>query len=90
MDLSFGYGLDAKVVLVISQVLGYMFSKFVGIKVISEMKKEKRAVWLLGFITFGLVMLGMFAIVPPKLKVLAMFLNGLPLGMVFGIVFSLY
>lgn len=87
-DLSFGFGLDAKVILVISQVLGYMVSKFIGIKIISEMKKEKRALWLVGFITFGLLMLGLFAIVPPKLKVLALFLNGLPLGMVFGIVFS--
>lgn len=87
-NLSLGFELDAKVVLVISQVLGYLLSKFIGIKVISEMKKEKRTLWLVSFITFGLAMLGLFAIVPPKLKVLALFLNGLPLGMVFGIVFS--
>lgn len=87
-DLSLGFGLNAKIILVISQVLGYMVSKFVGIKVISEMKKEKRALWLVCFITFSLLMLGLFAIVPPKLKVVALFFNGLPLGMVFGIVFS--
>jgi len=87
-DLDLGYGLDAKTTLVISQVMGYMLSKFVGIKVISEMKKEKRAVWLVSLITFGLLMLGMFAIAPPKLKVVALFLNGLPLGMIFGLVFS--
>lgn len=87
-DLSIGYGLNAKVILVISQVLGYMVSKFIGIKIISEMKKEKRALWLIGFISFGLAMLGLFAIVPPELKIVAIFLNGLPLGMVFGIVFS--
>lgn len=88
VDLSLGFGLNAKITLVISQVLGYMVSKFIGIKVISEMKKEKRAIWLVCFITFSLAMLGLFAIVPPKLKVLALFFNGLPLGMVFGIVFS--
>ncbi|MBZ4192387.1 DUF5690 family protein [Niabella beijingensis] len=87
-DLDLGYGLDAKTILVISQVLGYMVSKFIGIRVISEMKQEKRTLWLIGFITFGLAMLGLFAVVPPRLKVLALFFNGMPLGMVFGIVFS--
>jgi MFS family permease len=87
-DLDLGYGIDAKTILVISQVMGYMISKFAGIKVISEMKKEKRAIWLVILITFGLLMLGVFAIAPPKLKVLALFLNGLPLGMIFGLVFS--
>lgn len=88
LSLAFGYGLDAKTILVLSQVLGYMVSKFIGIKIISEMPKSKRAKWLIGFISFGLLMLGLFAIVPGKWKILALFLNGLPLGMVFGIVFS--
>ncbi|MGJ7029894.1 DUF5690 family protein [Niabella hirudinis] len=87
-NLDLGHGWDAKTILVISQVLGYMVSKFIGIKVISEMRKEKRTLWLIGFITFGLAMLGLFAVLPPRLKVLALFLNGTPLGMVFGIVFS--
>ncbi|MCH5598187.1 DUF5690 family protein [Niabella ginsengisoli] len=87
-DLDLGKNLNTKTILIISQVLGYLISKFIGIKVISEMKKEKRVQLLILFITFGLAMLGLFAIVPPKFKVLAMFLNGLPLGMVFGIVFS--
>lgn len=87
-DLELGYGLDAKTILVISQVMGYMLSKFAGIKFISEMKKEKRGTWLVVLITFGLLMLGLFAIVPPKLKIVALFLNGLPLGMIFGLVFS--
>lgn len=86
--LFFGYGVDAKTILVISQVLGYMISKFVGIKIISEMPKSKRAKWLIIFISFALLMLGLFAVVPGQWKILALFLNGLPLGMVFGIVFS--
>lgn len=86
--LSFGYGMDAKTLLVISQVIGYMISKFIGIKFISEMPKAKRAKWLILFISFALLMLGLFAVVPGKWKILAIFLNGLPLGMVFGIVFS--
>ena len=35
-------GLDYKVVLVISQVAGYMASKFYGIKFISELKRMGR------------------------------------------------
>lgn len=87
-DLPETFGLNAKIVLVISQVLGYMVSKFAGIKIISEMDKQKRSLWLVGFISFGLAMLGLFAIVPDQWKMVTLFFNGLPLGMVFGIVFS--
>ncbi|MCF3108659.1 DUF5690 family protein [Niabella sp. CC-SYL272] len=87
-DLHLEYGLDAKTMLVISQVLGYMISKFAGIKVISEMQQEKRSRWLIGLVAFGLLMLGLFAVVPPSSKWITIFLNGIPLGMVFGIVFS--
>ncbi|WP_131535652.1 DUF5690 family protein [Pedobacter nototheniae] len=83
-----GFGLDAKTTFVISQVFGYMVSKFMGIKIISEMPKNKRITWLLGLIIFGLAMLGLFAILPDKLKIIALFFNGLPLGIVFGLVFS--
>ena len=86
--LVFGYGVDAKTILVLSQVLGYMVSKFLGIKIISEMPKSKRALWLTVLISFAILMLALFAVVPGKWKILALFLNGLPLGMVFGIVFS--
>lgn len=86
--LVFGYGVDAKTILVLSQVLGYMVSKFLGIKIISEMPKSKRAIVLTGLIFFALLMLALFAIVPAEWKIVALFLNGLPLGMVFGIVFS--
>ena len=87
-DLVFGYGVDAKTIFVLSQVLGYMVSKFLGIKIISEMPKSQRAIWLIVLITFATLMLALFAFVPGKWKILALFLNGLPLGMVFGIVFS--
>ncbi|WP_232804739.1 DUF5690 family protein [Salegentibacter maritimus] len=88
VDLGLSFDVDTKVVLVISQVLGYMLSKFAGIKIISEMAPDKRVKWLVGLVVFGLFMLGAFAVVPPHLKVLAIFLNGLPLGMVFGVVLS--
>lgn len=88
LDLNLGFKADAKTVLVISQVLGYVISKFLGIKLISEMTEAKRTKWLIGFVSFSLLMLLLFAWLPDNLKFLALFLNGLPLGMVFGIVFS--
>ncbi|MEB2774349.1 DUF5690 family protein [Algoriphagus sp. D3-2-R+10] len=87
LDIEF-YGMDLKTVLVISQVLGYMFSKFVGIKLVSEMTSNRRATSLIALVGFGLLMLLAFAVLPMNLKPLALFLNGFPLGMVFGLVFS--
>lgn len=82
----FGFGL--KTVLVVSQLLGYMLSKFIGIKVISETDARHRAVAILGLILAAEAALVGFAYLPLKLKVLMLFLNGLPLGMVFGLVLA--
>ncbi len=87
-DMEVLMDIDPKILLVISQVLGYMISKFIGIKIVSEMSKSSRLYWLIGATTFALAMLGLFAILPSELKFIALFLNGLPLGMIFGIVFS--
>ncbi|MEK6512437.1 DUF5690 family protein [Myroides odoratimimus] len=87
-DMEVMSNVDPKTILVISQVFGYMISKVIGIKIISEMTKSTRLYWLIGATTFGLAMLGLFAILPSHLKFIALFLNGLPLGMIFGIVFS--
>lgn len=81
-------GMHFKTILVISQVIGYMLSKFIGIKVISELDNRRRTWYLIGMVGFGLLMLLAFAVLPSNLKPIALFLNGLPLGMVFGIVFS--
>ncbi len=87
LDYEMG-SLHFKTVLVISQVMGYMLSKFIGIKVVSEMTRERRTWSLLVLVGFGLLMLLAFWWVPPQFKFIAMFFNGLPLGMVFGIVLS--
>ncbi len=80
--------LDYKIVLVISQVFGYTLSKFAGIKVISEMSAAKRAYALLAFIGFAHASLLLFAILPAPYNAVAMFLNGLPLGMIWGLTFG--
>lgn len=82
------FGLGLKTVLVVSQLLGYMLAKFIGIKVISEMDAKYRAAAIIGLIgTAELALVG-FAFLPTPLRVLMMFLNGLPLGMVFGLVLA--
>src|SRR5687768_1841221 len=74
------------VVLVISQTLGYMLSKFIGIKVISEMPRKRRAAAILTLIGCAELALLGFGLVPRPWSAVCLFLNGLPLGMVFGLV----
>ena len=77
-----------KTVLIISQVLGYLLSKFIGIKIVSEVSASRRFLMLILLVAFGLAMLFAFAWLPVSLKPIALFLNGLPLGMVFGLVLA--
>jgi hypothetical protein len=82
------YALDFKIAVVIAQVLGYATSKFIGIRVISGMQPTYRARAILGLIGAAWVALIVFAVAPPLMKVAAMFINGLFLGMIWGLVFS--
>ncbi|MER3376070.1 MAG: DUF5690 family protein [Allomuricauda sp.] len=81
-------GVDYKILLIIAQVLGYALSKFIGIKVISELKPNRRLLFLISLILFAEVALLFFAWVPAPYNIAFMFLNGIPLGMIWGIVFS--
>ncbi len=82
------YGLALKTVFVLSQLAGYTLSKFIGVKVVSEMPRHRRAFAVLGLIGFAELALAGFAVLPLPGKVLMLFLNGLPLGMVFGLVLA--
>tara|TARA_Y100000815_G_scaffold97223_1_gene86022 strand:+ start:171 stop:1463 length:1293 start_codon:yes stop_codon:yes gene_type:complete len=81
-------GVDYKILLVIAQVLGYALSKFVGIKVISELKPNRRLLYLISLIVLAEISLLLFAWVAAPYNIPFMFLNGFPLGMIWGIVFS--
>jgi hypothetical protein len=65
-----------------------MLSKFIGIKVVSEMPGERRAAAIVGLILAAEAALVGFAVAPVPLKVVMLFLNGLPLGLVFGLVLA--
>lgn len=82
------YGIGFKQLLVTSQVLGYTFSKFIGIRVISEMSPRRRATALAVLVVVAEAALVAFAVVPRPWSVACLFLNGLPLGMVFGLVLT--
>ena len=81
-------GTDYKVWLVTAQVIGYMLSKFYGIRFISSMTGEKRAVTIIKLIVTSWFSLLLFAIVPAPYNIIFLLLNGFPLGMVWGLVFS--
>ncbi|MFT3825447.1 MAG: DUF5690 family protein [Chitinophagaceae bacterium] len=81
-------GISYKVWLVVAQVIGYMLSKFYGIRFISGMQPQKRAVTIVKLILFAWLALLLFAIVPAPFNIIFLFLNGFPLGMVWGLVFS--
>lgn len=82
------WGVDYKILLIIAQILGYTVSKFVGIKLISEMQPKNRIGYLIGLIALAELFLLGFALTDSPYNILFMFLNGLPLGMIWGIVFS--
>jgi MFS family permease len=82
------FHIDYKIILIIAQVLGYALSKFIGIKVVSELKANQRVYYLLGLISIAELALVLFALVPKPFNLMFMFLNGVPLGMIWGIVFS--
>ncbi|MCX7743098.1 MAG: DUF5690 family protein [Flavobacteriales bacterium] len=82
------WGISYKVLMVTSQVLGYMLSKFAGIRIISEMKQKGRFKGILLCNAIALLALLFFGITPYPYNFFWMFLNGLPLGLVFGLVFS--
>lgn len=82
------FGLAYKDALVICQVLGYMFSKFYGIKFIAELAHIGRGKLVLLLLAISWSALLLFALVPSPYNILFLFVNGFPLGIIWGIIFS--
>jgi hypothetical protein len=81
-------GLGYKEVLVIIQALGYMSSKFFGIKFISELKRFGRWKIIIGLVLISWLAWLLFAVVPAPINIVFLFMNGFPLGLLWGILFS--
>ena len=81
-------GISYKVWLVTFQVVGYAVSKFAGIKIISELKSTSRSIGILSMVGIAGISWLLFALVPPPYNILFLFTNGLPLGLVWGMIFG--
>jgi hypothetical protein len=81
-------GLPYQTVLIVSQVIGYMLSKFMGIRLISALSRTSRwrpAAWLMGV---GWLSLLLFALMPYVLGPLFFLVNGFCMGFMWGVVYS--
>ncbi len=85
-DDALAWGLAYKPIAIVAQVLGYMASKFIGIKVIAELDPRRRVGLFLVLIGAAEAALVGFALTPAPWNIVWLFFNGLPLGMVFGLV----
>ncbi|SHK09830.1 hypothetical protein SAMN02745181_3254 [Rubritalea squalenifaciens DSM 18772] len=82
----FGGEVGLKAALAASQLLGYAASKIIGIKVCSELDHRKRGIFLFGVIAVAELSLLIYGILPNDWKVLPIAVNGLALGVVWGVV----
>jgi hypothetical protein len=81
-----GTQVDLKTACVLGQILGYVVSKYVGVRVCSEAARDRRGVLLALAGAWAELALVAFAFVPNDLRPVAMFANGLPLGIVWGLI----
>lgn len=82
------WGIEYKIVLILAQVIGYMLSKFLGIRIVSGLKSSHRVGYLTGMILLAEFTLILFGWIPTPYNFILLFFNGLSLGMIWGIVFS--
>jgi hypothetical protein len=80
--------IDYKVWLVIAQIIGYTLSKFYGIRFIAEVKGAKRGLTILLLVGIAWLALLGFALVPAPYNIIFLFINGFPLGLIWGLVFG--
>ncbi len=80
--------IDLKIWLITAQLCGYALSKFAGIRIISEMQQNKRAYSIIILCLLAESALFGFAVSKGFWQVFFLFINGIPLGMVWGLVFS--
>ncbi|MET0243482.1 MAG: DUF5690 family protein [Flavitalea sp.] len=82
------FGISYQTMLIISQVIGYMLSKFAGIRVIAEMKAKGRFSTALILVSVAWFCLFLFAVLPSPFGLICLFVNGFALGFMWGIIFS--
>ena len=82
------YGMDYKIAVSIIQLLGYVSTKLLGIKYISELKPEGRLKFIIGSAALSEISLIAFGVLPIPYNIVALYFNGLSLGCMWGVIFS--
>ncbi len=80
--------IDFKIALITVQVLGYALSKWIGIRVVSAHSPTDRAWTIVGLMSISWFALLGFALLPAPWNLAMVFINSLPLGMIWGFVFA--
>jgi MFS family permease len=81
-------GYSYKVWLITLQVIGYATAKFFGIKFIAELKAHSRTSGILLMVSIAALSWLLFALTPKPYNIIFLFMNGFPLGLVWGMVFG--
>lgn len=74
--------------LIISQVIGYMLSKFYGILFISSLRRTGRWITVSVLVGISWFCLLLFAVTPDWFGLICFFINGFMLGFLWGVIFS--
>ncbi len=82
------FGIDYKVAVTTIQIIGYLIAKFVGIKLISELKREQRFKFFAVSVILAELSLIGFAVIPQPYNAAIMLFNGMSLGCMWGVIFS--
>jgi len=82
------FGMDYKVVISISQIIGYLLSKFCGIKFVSELKRNHRLPAIIASGAGAQLALVLFGVIPYPFNAICLFFNGLSLGCMWGFLFA--
>lgn len=81
-------GINFKVAVIVAQILGYTLSKFIGIRTVSATTVERRSVMIVILAASAMGFLLVFALSSPAIGLIAMFLNGMSLGLIWGLLFA--
>ena len=81
-------GMDYKTATSIVQIAGYVLSKLLGIKLVSELQRRHRLPFLIGSVAMAELSLLAFGLLPVPWNIVALFFNGLSLGCMWGVIFS--
>lgn len=83
-----GSSLDYKVAVILFQLFGYALSKWIGVRVISSHQPHQRGWMVICLISLSWLALLGFAVIPAPWNLAMVFINSLPLGMIWGFVFA--